>query len=1532
MYTDEVLNNHLETSYTVKSSSAVIAEWNMNVPGNIQQLGNYRYRKFSTQYNSLPNFFDRVDNGNYYTGATDSSISVSAGFDADGETPLLFQYTKEKESLYYSLEDCIKPFRPRSGINKASFFNGKYIHNQNTSMYKRPRYYMPHKDDEYKYWRSYRTESNGDTVSSSNLEYGISKNNDGGLHFIDDACPFVVYKEIVPANRIVIKVQTNVGDVDLGPFRTSGMSSMNDPYYGDYNKTVPQNFKVQYLTDNDQWVDAYIFTSSSYRDSNETPIFGADGTLSLEYGLEIPTAYKDTFFYVGTTTSENNLPSTSVIGYAYLVQTTPKSRGTMYVYNGTSYDQFTPTYNWLIGNDEVYDTTNFVTDLTDPPSYNDTNDATALYREFVWMKGIRLVVETMTRPNVPLELIEFSPRLVADLSQFLIEYSVTKMLSDLTSTSLPVGQLQASTGVVQLFDEDNSFNINNTWDAESETGSIIAKYIQKNIKLTFYEVIRDVGGQNYYVPIKSLYSEGIPQVDQINGLITINLRDFYFYLESIKAPQLLLTEVSLSQAICILLDSIGFSNYVFKRLDNETDPVIPFFFIAPEQNVAEVLNQLALATQSAMYFDEYNNFIVMSKNYLLDDSGSRDVNMVLYGTQNQYDSGVIENPTNGPITNIIEIASKDQKVFNAGTINYTARYIQRSYGSIKQASLVDSEKTWIYKPVLLWEVSGTEATKSLNNAKQQKYVLGAMPLNSDLIDSLPTVVNRELVNNTLDLGENVYYITRFQGYFYANGEIIKYDAVQYTVTGVGNVWISNNLEYQQYFSKLPFNGKIYPTGLVRIYTKSYYETIGGVTKMKNGAVAEHGRAQFNTPIAYHNSGLNSYWSDNSYIQGCQMKSEYLFSTSPNLTDEITIVFSSGTTMVTKDVSKLHIGQQILITSGPGELSSLGPTIITDIYDIKTPEAVNYAFVVNYAPTVPLQNTQIIHPIVPPTVPEATGLNQALAKKSLRNGIVKNFLSSGFSNETDVAFLKTAETGTVQSSALIFSGPDFDANTRPQDFISYVWKSFTGAYKHVGTRMRIIGKVEASSDRLQSPFGSMTYYNVTGADSTQAFSIGGGSGGISIVNPNTNNGYYLELAALTAGNIESYLDIDVNGVPSKAIDNILFYKIEKDANSNDAIPVKLWGGNGNILVDDGSLIGQYRFIGDENPTVYDIAIEYIDVNETTRSFYIYINQKLVKIVDDITPMPLINPSIGLFVRGTSKLMFENVYALGKNYSSNSVFDLNIPIGSVFNDGISNTINVSEALNKYAVSGAIQKTYLTGINPSNARDYNLYFEEFGTIMRECAYFNIKYDRAYPALYAKIAPTFNRLRGYTVSGFMATSYGAEFLVFNNTDTLLNLDETTGNYLRILGIAFTQDTTNTLTVDDYFKKRGTLQNKSLFGSGYIESPYKVLEDFDIVKTSRVLYGKSEFSLESPYIQDYDTAEDILGWIINKNLRPRKSIGVTIFPNPTLQLGDIVTVSYKLDDGRDAVVADDVRLVVYNMEYSRTSEGPNMIIYLSEV
>jgi hypothetical protein len=1438
MFVSETLKTHLETSSTIHLQSLVLAEWNMNMPDNIYKLGNYRYRPTGSdvQYRTLPLTFDNLDTGNYYTGATDADIVIDGGFDNSG-VPQLFTSTKEKMKMIYSLEDCTKPFRPRSGINKASYFNNRYLANSGALMSQRPRYYMPSRYDEFKYWSSFRTENN--------IERGVANVLSNGLNYIDDAVPFVVYKENIPANRIVVKMQTNVGTANLGTFTTqSGL--LQDPLYGTSNKTTPVRWKIQYLNENN-WIDAYSFNENSVRDDG-SPIIPEDGYIELEYGIKIPDQYASTFFFAETLSSATLLPEISLDGYAYLVIENENERGTFYIWNGPNqeYDTFVPEYGWGLGSGVLNRSTKLVKDLTNPDLFiNDANNLTT-YREFSYIRGIRIVAETMNKFDCTFDLIEMSPRLVVDISDKVIDFKIKKILSDIGITSLPVGQLLASTGSLSLFDDDQAFNENNS-------SSIISKYIRKNIKFLFYESILDVDGDEYSVPIKTLYSEGIPQADVNAATLSLELRDFFFFLESMPAPRLLTTQTSLSYAVSMLLDYIGFSNYVFKRLDNENDPIIPYFFVPPDQNVAEVLNQLAISTQTAMFFDEYNNFIAMSKDYMMPTLEQRSTDFVLSGSNNQQDSGVIENSTSGNLPNIISIASQDKKIYNDGKINYTTRYIQRSYGSVRQSTMIDKEKTWIYKPSLLWEVAGTESTKTINElaSKQGSYVLGAMPLNSDIGSSLPTVVNGVVTNNIIDLGENIYWLTRYSGYLYSNGEVIRYDAAEFSITGTGNVWISSNQEYQKYFSSLPFNGKIYPTGLIRIYSTPYYEVVDGITRLQSGPVLDHGRGQFGTEITSHYAGINNYWTNNDYVRGVEMQTEYMFTT----------------------------------------------TLDEDI-------------------------------VLPETSLGSAGVNNTTAKQSTRNSIIKNFMGINYLTETDVNSLKSTQSGTIQSSALVFNGPSFKTTEKPLNFVSYVYKELNKAYKHFGTRMRIIGKIENSTSRTQTPNGSTPYYQINGNQPDQNINIGGGSGGLAfLLNSENNNGYYFEIIALTEDNITSYLKLDKDNKAEFSINNVVFYKIKKESSSNKAIPVKLWGGLTKVLVDDGKFSGLQRLSGEENSTVYDLSVEYLDIGNTRR-FYLYINNQLVKIVDDTDPLPTYN-NMALFVRGSSKCMFENVYALSENYTQNTVFTVNETLGQVFGD---KQVDATESFRKYAMSGVVQSTYLSGISAQQPPKYNLYFEEFGSIMRECAYFDIKYDRAYPALYAKLSPTFNNIKGYTTSGFYADSYGAEFLIFNATDKALNLDETTGNFLRIQGITFTQDTTHELTVDEFFKKRSNLSDPELVGNTLTYSPLVEKSRYDEIKLSRLTYGKNEFSIDSTYIQTQDDAEQMIKWIINKVMVPKKSIGVNIFSIPTLQLGDIVTIDYKNSTGLDLVTDSSSRFVVYNIEYSRSLEGPSMTVYLSEV
>jgi hypothetical protein len=1501
MFYDNQLQNHLETASSLKIDSAVIAEWNMNFAENIEKVGNYRFRPgyetpSSVKYGIINNTYDPQDNGYFYTDATDADVMIDGGYEDENTKGTPFKTVKEKEKMLFSLEDCFGRFRPRSGINKLRFFKNTYTHTSNINMARRPRYYMAHKNDKFKYWCSFRTASligelpAGQEIPSTSYERGIANRTVNGKHYIDDAVPFVVYKDSVPANRLVIKMQTHIGDIDLGSF-TNSSGNYDDPFYGEENKRTPARWSIQYLEDK-SWTTAISFNENTTRPDG-SPLIGPDGYLELQYGLIVPEQLRDIFLNVGSYTSETLLPTRSTNGYGYFVKSNSETRGKFYVWldNLDGYYEFVPQYGWAPYAQEVGTNSSFVTDFTNPDYFVESGKT--VYREFDYINGVRIVIETMNKEGSTFDLIEMSPRLAADITERTTSFNIKKPASDLGVSGMPVGDLLVSTGNIEIFDFDDAFN-------EANTNSIIGKYSNHNLQIKFYEQVKDVpqvdgngdvvGFASYFIPMKTMYADGFPSVNSGDRTVKIELRDMFIKFESTIAPEIVIRNASVSYAISLLLDNIGFSNYIFKRNADEKEVTIPFFFIPPNTSVAEVLKSIAISTQTAMFFDEYNNFVMMSKNYIMPTVEERSTDMTLIGTNDQEKSGIVKNKLiNGrtKLANIIQLASEENKIYNNGNITYTTRYIQKERNFLTNPSIMEKDYSWKYKPVLLWQVTPENSRISYNDelATESSYALAAVALKSDLSAEVPTVVNNVLQNNVMDLGESVSNLLRYSGYFYANGEIIRYDAIEYSITGneTGdasrsssyNVWIADVQDYQREFSKLKFNGKMYPTGLVRIYAEPFYETDASnpsIVKLKNGPVAKHGRSQFATGVkdssgnfvpVSHQAGLDPYWKEESTIAGCEMQSQYMFTQS----------------------------------------KFTGPT-----------------------------TNGIAGKIVTPGSNQETNVDQLAKKGARRTGILKNYQGTPNKLVEENSYKQEIPgSGLVQSSAFVLSGPNnfSEWTVKPINFISYAYKTLTNKFTHFGTRIRIAGTIENSADKIQTAIGSSTYYDILNGSKQEALNVSGGSGGLGVlVNPDTNSGYYFELVALSQENSLK----DANNEPI-SLSDMFFYKIKKDSANANAIPVVLWEGVGNIVIGDDNFVNAGRVTETSVLPDYDISVEYKQLGSALR-FYLYVNGRLLTTVDDPNPetdeagnVKLYN-NVAMFVRGTAKCIFQNIYALGNNYSDNTMQKIDTPVNSVFGD---TEINVSEALSKYALNGFVQSVYLSSINPNTPPKENIYFEEFGTIMREAAYFDIKYEKAYPSFRSLILPTFNRVKSYVTSSFMPTAYGAEFIIFNATDSTISLADDSENYLQISGITFTQATQNQLSVDQYFNKKGELSNPTYVTSTTVESPLKIKESFNDIKFSRQKYGMLEFSLDAPYIQSHDDAYDLMGWLLSKVTSPRKAIGIDLFGMPTIQLGDIVEVDYTNKDSNE-VVSSSSRFVVYNIEYSKSVEGPSMTVYLSEV
>lgn len=1409
-----------------------------------------------------------------YYGATDSDVIVDGGLDGE-DNPYVFKTSNEKQKMLYSLEDCFGKFRPRSGINKAFWHgigsekNGHRLFGYSDSeMSTRPRYYASSRYDKFKYWTSYRTIEKmlGDGTSTqentgiSQLIYNVDLERTENL--IADTAPFIVYKNSIAANRVVIKMQTHVGSSD----------SENSVY-----KEVPARWSVEKLNDSDQWSSILEINNNvipEYPDYFDVP---NDGYVELQYGVDIPTGYEDVFYHAGEYANANNLPLTSFHGYSYLVGASKTSPGTYHVWDEDEQQYVVPndfaSYSWKVGSQSVGRTTPLVTNTTSPEYFQDNSSPEPTYREFDFLKGLRLVIHSMKNTGTTnafsiFDLIELSPRLAVDLSDKTTEFSITKVASDLGNSGMPVGQLLSSTGKLSIFDYDQAFNTYNTFSHETKTGSILDGVVNRNLQVKFYEITKNVGIYDYYMPIKTMYAEGFSEFSSMDRMVSLQLKDQFIQFESMTAPELFIPQASLSYAVSMLLDSIGFSNYSFKRIGS-SDPTIPFFFVQPDLSVAEVLNSLAVSTQHTMFFDEYNNFIIMSNDYMLPAKEDRDVDSVLYGSRDYSigDQNVKNN--NNKLSNIIDIKTEMDDIYNDGKIVYKARSIQRDMKELKQSYAVDEGRTWVYKPVLLWEAQDEDATKSINeqNSKTSGYALTAIPLNTELSVDVPVfdTLTNQVINNIIDLGQGAYWVPRYNGYFYANGEIIRYDAVEYLAEvvysngsiGTKAYWFKDVLDYKNYFSKLKFSKKIYPSGRVRIYSKLD----------ANLNVVAHGRGQFGTDIAVHRSEMDPYWSTTTNRVGVIMKSDYLFTNS-----------SSG---------------------------------------VRTPVPAN-------------------------TVVGTVGkLGDSLAKKSTSiTNKMKNVLITVIPDEKDTtgkkSTTKRSETnGTVRASALIMQGPSANkikassSKTNPstaRDFISYVYKplDIKNKYVHFGTRMRIVGKVDDANRDQQIVYGDTSYYT---EDKT---SIKGGSGGIAImVNPTTNAGYYFELSAL------SYTGLQ-NNAEDLVLDNVFFYKLHKDPldsqDSPHAIPVPLFTANMGVLADDGEFVGQSRTMAEKYPTVYDLAVEYVKISDTWLRFYLYINGKMIATVDDDGtqgPILPIKNNIALFNRGASKVMFENVYALGNRYSlnSNKEFNVGTNISPVFRATSEST---DTATAKYALSGIIKEAFLGSVSPSSGPSTAIYYDEFGTIMREAAYFNVKFDKAYPALMAKLVPTINTNKGYIASGFSANAYGAEFMIFNATDTVLNLDSSTGNYLRIQGVAFNQEANNTLTVDEYYNKLSDFSNPKFSATGLdTTTSYNAYVD---IKNSRTTYGLKSFSLEAEYLQTQDDANKMMKWLMEKISKPRRAIGVSTFGTSYIQLGDILKVDYVDENNIGQSSSQDARYVVYSIDYKYDSNGPQSVLYLSEV
>ena len=1393
MFNDTDLINHLDKNQSVKVEAGCFVELNQNDLENIDTVGVYKYGDFTEaqirQWTGDPSQYWL--HKNIITSLQNNELDVSD----------YVYFGERRKSDYFSLVDCFTEFRPRSGINKLVqplAEDRTYI--DDFRSVRRPRYYPAAVNDRFKYWTSWNTDI-GPTV-------GVS-NSSGAIKY---AAPFIVYKEPVAANRITVKIQTGIGEVVK---TAKDLFGTTDPLGRAALSTIPKNWKIQYLDVFNTWRDAMVFV-----DWNPEVLRPEFGHLDIVYMVKNPSpSLYPNFVLKGYIPTTLHLPIYAYVGEAFCVGRDTKNLGRLYVWNGTSWvDTGDIDFEWRIADPKMNPEEYAVKDFVNPIVYNPTitgdrtgGDTYDEYAGFVFLRGLRILVNTMVARDKPFELIELSPRLFANVSDMVQSYSIDKAISDSDSV-LPVGGMSVSSGSVVLSNSDLALSREMEYkiSADSRSGSILAGRVRTNTKFIFYEIVKEVlmNGNFYdkFIPVKNLYVVGRPV--PLDGMddVSLTLRDLNFRFEEELCPNLMMKDCTLTKAVATLLDSIGFTNYIFyfgdrppltKSYKSTFETVFPYFMCNEKQSIAEVLDQLSIASQCAIFFDEYNNLVVMPREHF----GVKEAQYVLRG-----------NNVNGKYTNVESINISTNAIADA-EITFTHRDLAR--GNLPMLSLTESGtreageagNVTAYKPTDVWNIDKADST-----------TLSAAPLNATLTSTIPAYSASApggITNNTFDIGIYAQYFP-FSGLVTMEGEIIEFDAKEYTIGG-RLVWVNSSSHLSELIGRSNFATNnvapmIFPTGKMRIKTELTADQSGTIRLLN------HGRGKFGTTPATH-PVEPTYWMN---------ATTYKFS-------DTALSTVHGVASVLPNYS---LGKH---TSGTADNATAAKHHSTSNYIYNSLHSRN---------SVMVGSPMTINPA------SLTQLNK--------------------------------ERRIMRSSALTFRG---DPAAKAGDVYMKLLSVPGTHYNLFGTRIGIIGESfsKVEGDISQRANGTRTLGSYKGSDG-QTHNVEGAGGGLVLYSnrviggssPRSHDGYYFEIVAL---NTSYNSDTEDEGQTDFA--NINFYKINRGIYNGDGqvynVAVPLYSAYTEVIVTSGSQTVRDRTIPSAQTSVYDLAVGVSSVGSGSgyqRVFYLYVNDLLIGIARDpasgngyFPELHSTHTSIGIFARGSSEVQFEHLYAVGTAADTPQ----QIFAGQ-------NIMSRPRAFKAFSPSAIYTAAALDG-GPSKG---SIYFEEFGTMAREAKHIRAQFD-LFPVAISQVAkrPVFDRT--YTVSGYYANPFFADFMLWSQADRLMDLASSGGeSNLSLLGLPFQDNEPTSITIDDYLtgNYEGAATNVA----------YDINTDFrKNLLAIRASGATDRIAFDSQYIQNRDYALKMLKWLKGFMGVERTELEVKAFGIPHIQLGDIVRVEYDI-------------------------------------
>jgi hypothetical protein len=1111
-----------------------------------------------------------------------------------------------------------------------------------------------------------------------------------------------------------------------------------------------------------------------------------------------------------------------------------------------------------------------------------------------------------TLKNAPLELIEISPRLEADVSDYVESFSLTSSIGDSTSFGLPVGTVVSGAGNISLSNEDGQFLF----------ASILStsKMLNEDVKFNFYQkvYVPDVD-ETFNIPLGVLYSNQWNIGEDYS--VSVSLEDGMKYLRQLSAPDFMISSFAATSAIILMiLDNVGVTGLDFKkssdsRENDKEDTLIKNFFCKREQTVAEVFEQIAVATQCSMYYDATGKLNVLTKERLTENATMKnsvqEINFnpdpkkyVWYNNAWYNYGGIVGNlpggttwaddayygfkvspdhtpPIQSPGTDFWLIMDENVVSGEDEEYPYTASYTSNviSLAEEKINPITDGDIAYhFYGPK---RAPMSNIIEDTQKKLYQQLLLDQFPMNSLAFSNFEygtTIMWQPSDDNSSVLGaanviKDLYeYRLKdlYDGKTYT--QFNEEDAIRAMFTSETEdnyrrslvIYLDTNEgftipDYEGYVlidnEYIKYRGKLfYVAGTNGIYGSRIIFTEEEFFELK--------------------SSLGK--GDSISFRGLMVDVKFKNLNKVNDKYEYEVI-DDGRGKFNSDVSRHYA---VVEESDGIEPSNRFKLVLGEKANYNVPGQLDATTKFNFADKVKYKSAKKFLGTIPsdtldtylgflkisgPTAPKSDrDVLESITSASPSNSVVKELNKINNQVNDDVP------------------GKDFDP------FVSLMGeKALYGqkitlpfAPNFISTRMR-----------LYSPRKIVDKNYVVSSTNSSIAGIGFGINSL-------GEGYYLEVENAAAGK-GFYKEDDVTK-------NLRFYriKLEKQKDSVVYTPTLLMKASvGGVTVSDTAV----QVIKSDNQSldpVFELDIEIEQFKDAMKYTIYYGDNKIGSYVEKIGESVGINSkNICMFVRNDSQAIYEYIAAAAKPFEDDP--------GSYFKG----KKQFEKVLNQGSIS--VNKSFLFKDNRNEAL---FYYNDFARLARQVREYEIRF--AGPALTTSLLDISEINPKYLIKKYEPNAFGAKLVVANISGGAMRLGADATLPLYIVGIALEELSSGTVTAKDL---------------------YESSEEDKLKQTEREknisIYGDQTFSLDSQYIQSLSQARSMMQWVLKYCSRQRIKLTMEIFDNPLIELGDKVKI---YDKSRGYYEGNnnfgDKTFVVSSIAHSVTPNGPSMTVSIVEV